>query len=76
VLRGLVVRLGKSADAGLGDPADRLRPAVEPLITLRGRLRKDGDYAAADTIRDALIAAGIELRDSPDGTSWALTSTP
>ncbi len=75
VLRGLVVRLGKSAESGLADPADRLRPGVEPLITLRGRLRKDGDYAAADTIRDALSAAGIELRDSPDGTSWALVGT-
>jgi hypothetical protein len=75
VLRGLVVRLGKSADAGLANPADRLRPAVEPLITLRGTLRNGGDYAAADTIRDALSAAGIELRDSPDGTSWALASS-
>jgi cyanophycinase-like exopeptidase len=75
VLRGLVVRLGKSAESGLANPADRLRPAVEPLITLRGTLRKGGDYAAADTIRDALSAAGIELRDSPDGTSWALAST-
>jgi cyanophycinase-like exopeptidase len=74
VLRGLVVRLGKNADAGLADPSDRLRPAVEPLIALRDRLRKDGDYAAADTIRNALAAAGIELRDSPDGTSWTLTS--
>ena len=39
VLRGLVVRLGKSAESGLSDPADRLRPAVEPLITLRAALR-------------------------------------
>jgi cyanophycinase-like exopeptidase len=75
VLRGLVVRLGKSAESGLSDPADRLRPAVEPLITLRAELRKDGNYAAADTIRDALAAAGVELRDSPDGTSWALAGT-
>ncbi len=72
VLRGLVVRLGKTAEGGLADPADRLRPAVDPLIALRGSLRKGGDYAAADTIRDALAAAGVELRDSPDGTSWAL----
>ena len=69
VLRGLVVRLGKSAESGLSDPADRLRPAVEPLITLRAALRRDGNYAAADTIRDALAAVGVELRDSPDGTS-------
>jgi cyanophycinase-like exopeptidase len=70
VLRGLVVRLGKTAESGLSDPADQLRPAVEPLITLRAALRKDGNYSAADTIRDALAAGGVELRDSPDGTSW------
>lgn len=72
VLRGLVVRLGKSADGGLADPADQLRPGVDPLIALRASLRKDGNYTAADTIRDALTAIGVELRDSPDGTSWAL----
>ncbi|HWF79798.1 MAG TPA: hypothetical protein VN695_04375, partial [Streptosporangiaceae bacterium] len=75
VLRGLVVRLGKSAGAGLADPADRLRPIVEPLLKLRESLRKDGSYAAADDIRSALGAGGVELRDTPDGTEWDLTTT-
>ena len=70
VLRGLIVRLGQSAEDGLTDPADRLGPAVEPLIRLRAALRQDGAYQAADEVRAALAAAGIELRDSPDGTSW------
>ncbi|HET9898436.1 MAG TPA: hypothetical protein VFQ44_26195 [Streptosporangiaceae bacterium] len=71
VLRGLVTRLGKSADAGLVDPADRLRPVVEPLIRLRESFRKEGQYSAADEIRTALTAGGIELRDSPGGTQWS-----
>jgi cyanophycinase-like exopeptidase len=75
VLRGLVVRLGKSADAGLTDPADRLRPIVEPLLKLRESLRKEGSYAAADEIRNALGAGGVELRDTPDGTDWDMTIT-
>jgi hypothetical protein len=70
VLRGLVTSLGRTAEQGLANPADRLRPAVEPLIAVRDTLRKDGSYAAADAIRDALTAAGVELRDSPDGTRW------
>jgi cyanophycinase-like exopeptidase len=70
VLRGLVVRLGKSADSGLADPADRLRPMVEPLLKLRESLRKDGSYGAADDIRNALGAGGVELRDTADGTEW------
>ncbi len=76
VLRGLVVRLGKSAEGGLADPADRLRPLVEPLVRLRESLRKDGSYTAADEIRMALGAGGVELRDSPDGTTWTLGPLP
>jgi cyanophycinase-like exopeptidase len=75
VLRGLVTRLGKSADGGLADPADGLRPIVEPLLKLRESLRKDGAYAAADEIRNALGAGGVELRDSPDGTDWNIQPT-
>ena len=73
VLRGLVVRLGQSAEQGLADPADQLRPAVEPLVALREDLRRERSFAVADVIRDALTAAGVELQDSPDGTSWAVS---
>lgn len=75
VLRGLVVRLGKAAQDGLADPAGRLRPAVERFIRLRASLRKDGAYQAADEIRSALAVAGVELRDSPDGTTWRLAES-
>lgn len=73
VLRGLVTRLGRAAEQGLTDPADRLRPAVEPLVTLRETLRAHRAYAEADVIRDALAAAGVELRDTPDGTRWQVS---
>lgn len=74
VLRGLVVRLGRTAEQGMADPADQLRPAVEPLVALRDTLRRNRSYAEADIIRDALAAAGVELQDSPDGTSWAVSA--
>jgi len=74
VLRGLVTRLGQAAEQGLADPAARLRPAVEPLLTLRDRLRQDGSYAHADLIRDALAAVGIEVQDTPDGTRWVVSA--
>jgi cysteinyl-tRNA synthetase len=70
----LVTRLGRTAEQGLADPADRLRTAVEPLIGLREALRTDRAYTAADVIRDALAAASIELRDTPDGTRWDVIS--
>jgi hypothetical protein len=72
VLRTLITRLGRAAQDGLGDPRERLAPAVDRLITLRGTLRDDGSYQAADVIRDALAAAGLQLRDGVDGTDWEL----
>ncbi len=74
VLRGLVTRLGRAADQGLTGPADRLRPAVEPLLALRESLRRNRAFAEADVIRDALAAGGVELRDTPDGTRWEVRS--
>jgi hypothetical protein len=72
ILRTLITRLGRAAQDGLGDPRERLAPAVDRLITLRSALRDDGSYQAADAIRDALGAAGLQLRDGVDGTDWEL----
>jgi hypothetical protein len=74
VLRSLVTRLGQAAREGLGDPRDRLRSAVQPLVALRATLRREGSYLAADAIRDALAAAGLELQDTPEGPQWQLAS--
>jgi hypothetical protein len=73
LLRSLVGRLGRAAQDGLADPRDRLRPAVEPLLALRAALRGQGNFAAADAIRDALAAAGLDVSDTPQGTRWQPT---
>jgi hypothetical protein len=75
VLRGLIVRLGRSAERGLADPAGRLKPGVDPLVALRDTLRKEGAYGPADVIRDALTGLGVELQDSPAGTRWTIPPT-
>jgi hypothetical protein len=75
LLRSLIGRLGRAARDGLADPRDRLRPAVEPLLALRATLRGEGSYAAADAIRDALAAAGLDVSDTPEGTRWQPTDT-
>ena len=71
ILRTLIVRLGQSTKAGLADPADLLAPMVHPLLHLREQLRSRGDYPTADAVRDALSAAGVDLRDAPDGVRWS-----
>jgi hypothetical protein len=78
LLRSLIGQLGRAAQDGLADPRDRLRPAVEPLLALRTALRREGNFAAADAIREALAAAGLDVSDTPEGTRWqpAETSLP
>ena len=75
ILRSLVGRLGRVAQDGLTDPRDRLRPAVEPLLELRATLRGAGNFTAADAIREALAAAGLDISDTPEGTRWEPTGT-
>ena len=75
LLCSLIGRLGGAAQSGLADPRDRLRPAVEPLLQLRSALRGQGNFAAADAIRNALAAAGLDISDTPGGTAWQLAET-
>ena len=43
---------------------------VEERIKARARARDEGDFAAADAIRDDLTGRGIVLEDGPAGTRW------
>jgi hypothetical protein len=72
ILHSLIARLGEAAAAGVRDPRERLAPLVESLITLRKELRAAKAYELADRVRDRLIAAHIEIRDTPAGTEWDL----
>jgi hypothetical protein len=73
ILRRYVVRLGDLARDGAGDPRDRIAPVVDGILELRVQMRSAGEYGLADKLRDALVAAGIEVRDTPDGSTWELT---
>jgi cyanophycinase-like exopeptidase len=70
-LRAMVVRLGELAEVG-ADPEATLRPAVGLLLDLRTRARAAGDFATSDEVRDRLGAAGVEVRDTPEGAVWSL----
>ncbi|EAW39529.1 cysteinyl-tRNA synthetase [marine gamma proteobacterium HTCC2080] len=43
---------------------------IEQRLAARLEARARKDFAAADAVRDELQAAGIELEDSPKGTTW------
>lgn len=53
-----------------GGPSSMTVDAIEALIEERKAARASGDYAGADRIRDDLLASGIELEDSREGTRW------
>ncbi len=70
--RSLITRLGERADAGPVDPRSMVDPFVTALLELRSRARAARDWQTADLIRARLDAAGVEVRDAADGSSWVL----
>jgi cyanophycinase-like exopeptidase len=52
------------------DVTETVRPLVDLLLSLRASARTDKRWADSDAIRDGLAAAGIEVRDTPDGAEW------
>ena len=74
VFRQMIVRLGDLA--GTVDPKSTALPAVLDLVVdIRGTARAGRDFATADAIRDKLAAAGVEIRDTPDGATWHLNES-
>jgi hypothetical protein len=71
-LRGAIVCLGEMAATGSQDPATLIGPFVDALLAERVRARDAHEWAAADAIRDRLLAAGIELHDTAAGTTWEI----
>ena len=71
-LRSMVVRLGEAAETGLRDPRAVVAPFVEALLAARRQAREERRWADADALRDRLVEAGVEVKDSPEGTSWDL----
>jgi len=69
-LRRMIVRLGEAASGGLEDPKAAATPWVEALLAERAEARNSRRYADADRIRDSLVAAGVEVKDTPSGTEW------
>ncbi len=49
---------------------DTLDGVMQLVIDLRAQARTNKDWSTSDKIRDGLKSAGIQLKDSKDGTNW------
>jgi cysteinyl-tRNA synthetase len=45
---------------------------VDMVLELRAKAKADKDWTTSDKIRDALAAAGFEVKDTKDGATWKL----
>ena len=85
-LRGKIAELGDVLGLFVSDPAGWLKQQnlkglqelglteadLDAAIQERLEARGDKDFARADQIRDELVQKGIELLDSPAGTTWKI----
>lgn len=71
-LRSMISRLGEIAVGGLRDPRTVVGPFVEGLLAIRRLVRAEKRFDLSDVVRDQLLAAGVEVRDTKDGVEWVL----
>ncbi len=57
-------------DSGLDVDLDTA--LIEEKIAARNDARANKDFATSDEIRDELVALGVDLIDTPDGTKWKI----
>jgi cysteinyl-tRNA synthetase len=80
MLAGQMIAAGKVVGLLENDPdewfsgtGDLSADEIDALLKQREEARAEGDYAAADKIRDDLAKRGISIEDGPSGTSWRRT---
>ena len=70
---GLKAAAGNSFAAGDNSAREEaFGKVVDMVLELRAKAKANKDWATSDQIRDALAAAGFEVKDTKDGATWKL----
>lgn len=64
--------LGLENQKATDNSNDKLEGTINMLISMRNKARANKDFAMSDHIRDQLLALGIQLKDSKEGTSFSI----
>jgi cysteinyl-tRNA synthetase len=64
-----ILGLISAKESGENDLTDEV---MELVLKLRGNAKKNKDFSTADLIRDELEKAGIQIKDSREGSSWEI----
>jgi cysteinyl-tRNA synthetase len=64
--------LGLQSTSSSDEHTEKLSKVVELLIQMRKEARENRDFATSDSIRDQLLALGIQLKDSKEGTTFSI----
>jgi cyanophycinase-like exopeptidase len=63
-----LARRATTGGTGYIDPTELL----SGLLALRVKARGEKNFALADEIRDVIVASGIDVMDTPDGSTWSI----
>ena len=66
-----LVQLASTGGEGFIDPS----ALIEGILAARRKAREENQYGLADELRDALVRAGVEVNDTPDGVTWSLRTS-
>ena len=73
IIQGYFVQvLGINFESNSNNQSQAMEHLMNLIIVIRKDSRDKKDFATSDKIRDYLTQAGIELRDSKEGTSWKI----
>ena len=62
--------MGILEDHSYNEISSEFKDKVDSLIKNRSNAKQNRDYELADKIRSELIELGVEINDSPEGTTW------